>query len=154
MPESEIVQDTILTASKLGARMFRNNTGMGWVGKTIRITKEIKLNLKPGDVVVRQGRPLHAGLCEGSSDSIGITPILITPEMVGRTVGIFTAFECKTEKGKTSELQNNFIQMVLNYGGIAGVVRSKEDLSGVFAEFIITTIKQFFGTDASVNNKL
>lgn len=130
MPQNpnDLVQETIIEASKLGARLYRNNVGLGWVGKVIRITKEIKLNLRPGDMVIRNARALHAGLCEGSSDAIGFTPVLITQEHVGKTLPIFTSVESKTGKGQLSEIQDNFIKMVLGFGGIAGVARSKQDL--------------------------
>lgn len=123
-----LVQETIIEASKLGSRLWRNNVGLGWVGKVINITKEVKANLHPGDKIIRAARPLHAGLCEGSSDAIGLTPVLITQEMVGRTVAIFTAIESKTGKSVASEIQNDFIKMVIGFGGIAGIVHSKEDL--------------------------
>lgn len=130
MPQNpnDLVQETIIEASKLGARLFRNNVGLGWIGKIIRITKEIKLNLRPGDMVIRNARALHAGLCEGSSDAVGFVPILITQEMVGKIVPIFASIESKTGKGQLSEKQENWINMVLEFGGIAGVARNLDDL--------------------------
>jgi hypothetical protein len=47
--------------------------------------------------------------------------------MIGTCVGIFTAIEVKTPKGKPTEEQINFIQRVKDLGGFAGVARSVED---------------------------
>lgn len=131
MPQNpnDLVQENLVDASKLGARLWRNNCGLGWAGKpVIHITKPIKMNLNPGDVVVRHARALHAGLAVGSSDEIGFVPTLITQEMVGKTLPIFASIEAKTGKGQLSEAQTNWINMVLSFNGIAGVARSKEDL--------------------------
>ncbi len=78
----------------------------------------------PGDVVIQNARPLHSGLCQGSSDLIGWTTREVTPDMVGKTVAIFTAVEIKTESGKASAEQLNFIGQVRKCGGIAGIARS------------------------------
>lgn len=142
---NDLVKETILEASKLGSRIFRNNVGLGWIGHpVIHITKPIKLNLKPGDCVVRNARALHAGLCEGSSDAIGITPTLITKEMVGKTIGVFTAVESKTGKGKLSKIQEDFINMIKALGGIAGEARSRDDVRNLIKP-IVNPVKQFFG---------
>ena len=87
------------------AKIFRNNTG----------------RIKQG------GRVIHFGLCRGSSDLIGWTPVEITPDMVGQTVAVFTAIEVKTPKGRASKEQKNFIEQVQNAGGMAGIARSAED---------------------------
>lgn len=59
-----------------------------------------------------------------SSDLIGVTPVVITPEMVGSTVGVFTAIECKAPgwrySGDDREIaQKRFLDKVLELGGIA-----------------------------------
>lgn len=87
------------------AKIFRNNTG----------------SLKQGN------RTVHFGLCRGSSDLIGWTPVEITPDMVGQTVAVFTAVEVKTPKGRATKEQKNFIDRVLKDGGLAGIARSSDD---------------------------
>lgn len=119
MPEADITNPILTGATKLGARLFRQNTGLGWVGKIFRKTAD--------RIILDNPRPLHAGLCKGSSDIIGWTPCVITPEMVGQTVAVFTAFEVKTNGVVTTKEQGAFVDAVRNAGGIAAVVRSVDE---------------------------
>jgi len=83
-------------------RLFRNNTGA-------------LLDIK--------GRLVKFGLCKGSSDLIGFKTITITPDMVGKEVAIFSAIEVK-DKGKATDEQKKFIDIIQNAGGIAGVAKN------------------------------
>lgn len=83
-----------------------------------------------------KGTQLRYGLCNESakvnrmyksSDLIGITPVLITEELVGTRVGVFTAIEVKksvwqpgasSEARKHERAQLRFINAVRNAGGI------------------------------------
>jgi hypothetical protein len=101
-------------------RLFRNNVGMGYQGK--------KRANKDGSITLFDWRVLHAGLCTGSSDLIGVTRVLITPEMVGKYAGLFTAFEQKLLKGgKPSDEQTNFIEFVKRMGGVGSFTRSSKE---------------------------
>lgn len=100
---------------------------MGWIGRSRRISKPEIVQLKPGDIIIQDGRPLHAGLCEGSSDLIGWTERTVTPEMVGKKVAIFTAVEVKTINGRATAEQLNFISRVRQAGGIAGIARNPKE---------------------------
>lgn len=80
------------------------------------------------------GRLVRGGLCVGSSDVIAITPVVITSEMVGSTVGVFTAVEVKTGTGKATQAQSNFIAMIRKHGGLAGVARSVEEALNIIRE--------------------
>lgn len=105
-----------LEASAAGCRLWRNNNGAFTDSK---------------------GRHIRYGLCNESSkinanlkssDLIGIRPLLIKPEHVGHTFGIFLARECKhglwTYRGKPREVaQKNFLELVLSLGGDAGFVK-------------------------------
>ena len=64
---------------------------------------------------------------KGGSDLICITPITITPDMVGQTVGIFTAIEVKNRTRKPTPEQVKFIDFINKNGGLAGVARSPAD---------------------------
>lgn len=125
--EKGLINDILVAASRLGRRLFRVNTGLGWIGRAERFSKQTFVKVMAGDVVIRAARPLHAGLCEGGSDIIGWTPIEITPEMIGRKVAVFTAIEVKTENVRTTKEQANFIDAVKKDGGFARVARSVEE---------------------------
>lgn len=124
--ENNLMKTIQLALGKLpNVKLFRNNTGMGWQGT--------RLKAPAGVVTLSSPRPLDAGLCKGSSDLIGWTSVVITPEMVGKTVALFTAIEVKNESGRITVEQQNFIEQVSQAGGIAGIVRSPE-----FAEKLIS----------------
>lgn len=118
----------MLYATKLGMRVFRQNVGMGYVG-------QVK-SKSATHVTLHYPRPLHAGLCKGSSDLIGFTPLTITSEMVGSEVAIFTAIECKSKTGRTTKEQDNFLKAVRDSGGIAFVARQESDIDSGTREYI------------------
>jgi hypothetical protein len=127
MLEQTIMKKIMLAVSAAGARVFRQNVGVAWVGEPAPGTPGSMVRINPGDVVLRNARPLHAGLCKGSSDLIGFTPVEIKPEHVGATIAVFTALELKAAKGRVSEAQADFIAAVKRSGGIAGVARSEAE---------------------------
>ena len=111
--ERDIERTLILHASQCGATMFKNNVG--------------KLRDERGNLVT-------FGLCKGSSDLIGWTPVTITPDMVGSKIAVFTAVEVKKNKfGKyrATEEQKHFISAVQANGGRAGVADCKADLERI-----------------------
>ena len=95
----------------LGSRddcvMFRNNVGMAKMGK----------------------RFIKYGLSPGSSDLIGWKEKVVTQDMVGKKIAIFTAIEVKSKR-KGSELKSiqcNFLTKVFKSGGYGGIARSTKD---------------------------
>lgn len=100
-------------------RLFRNNVGTAWAGVIVAKTSST--------ITLREARPLHAGLCVGSSDLIGWTTIEITEDMVGEKVAVFTAIEVKAGNTKTTDAQANFVDQVNNAGGMASIKRIKND---------------------------
>jgi hypothetical protein len=68
----------------------------------------------------------------GVSDLIACVPVVITPEMVGKRIGVFTAIETKKINDKTAkerkESQGKFIARVQALGGIATIARSTQDV--------------------------
>ena len=128
MNEQNISKKIHIALSNIGARMFRNNVALAWSGNnTVHIKQKTTVNLNHGDVVIRGARPIRAGLCEGSSDFIGFYPVKITPDIVGKTVAIFTACEVKTNTGRASDKQKTFINVVKQAGGIAFIARSDDE---------------------------
>lgn len=105
------------------ARLFRNNRGLLWGGRV--------LHHDGSTVTLVAAQRIECGLVNGASDLIGWTSVVITPDMVGRTVAVLTAAEVKPlsnlKRHKPSADQLNFIDAVNAAGGIAGVVRSPED---------------------------
>ncbi len=108
--EAAVQQLVRLEASRLGIWLMRNNSGA---------CKD------------ETGRMIRYGLCNDSaqlnkviksSDLIGIRPVVITPDMVGHTIGQFVAREVKrpgwSYHGTDREVaQMAFGQKVLQMGG-------------------------------------
>jgi hypothetical protein len=128
MPSEHVVQQQVLARFGSGdVRLFRNNVGTGWAGQATRVTagnlNAIAHTLRPGDVIIRNARPLHAGLCVGSSDLIGYR----------RVDGLaqFVALEVKSERGRPTTEQTRFLDHINSAGGCAAIVRSVDDAHSV-----------------------
>lgn len=123
-----ITQQRILLACGSGSvRLWRNNVGTGWAGQATKVTpgnlRAVATALRPGDVVIRQGRPLHAGLCVGSSDLIGYRQV--------DGVAQFVALEVKSATGRATKEQGQFIDHIQAAGGLAGIARSVDDAAAI-----------------------
>jgi VRR-NUC domain len=112
---------------------WRNNVGSGIAisAKGPRFTALLKAIVQLAAKMGCSASPITYGLCTGSSDRIGITTVTVTPAMVGREMGVFTAWEIKTSIGRVSEDQTRFIAAVRKAGGFAGVVRSSDEALAV-----------------------
>lgn len=131
--ETNLVRSIMLKLGKIPTiRLFRNNIGNAWIGKSVKFTKRQTVTVNPGDVLVQQGRFFNAGLCVGSSDLIGLKSVTVTPNMIGKKLAVFVAVEAKTKHGKPSTEQLNFINMVNSLGGIAFIAKSDDEA----AEFL------------------
>lgn len=128
--ETNIVRSILMRGSEIGGRLFRQQTGVGWIGKSYQIKNptpnQLAAGLQRGDVIIRDARVFHAGF-EGLSDTGGIYPQLITPDYVGKTVGIHCEVEVKTLTGKARDMQINYINTIKSLGGRAGIARSADD---------------------------
>ena len=119
MSEHEIQQRILLACGSGTTRLWRNNVGTGWAGQATQIRRRGMLAVEPGDVLVRNARPLHAGLCTGSSDLIGYRQI--------DGVAQFVAIEVKSERGRPSPQQVQFLDHIQGAGGCAGIARSVDE---------------------------
>lgn len=119
MAEADVMRRVMLDVSSVGARVFRNNVAKAWIGES-RV-------LPNGDVLIKNARRLHAGLCVGSSDIVGWTPVVIQDCHVGRTLAVFTALEVKKGRRGATDEQANFVEQVAKAGGVAGIVRSSDE---------------------------
>jgi len=97
--EAAVVNNVMLEASRVGARLWRNNVGA---------CKD------------ERGRLIRYGLCNTSKqmndqikspDLIGIKPVLITHGMVGSTIGQFLARECKSGDWKYGATEHEQAQL-------------------------------------------
>ena len=100
-----------------------------------------------GALLDKRGVPVRYGLANEtkdenqrtkSSDLIGITPTLITQEMVGSIIGIFTALETKKSDWvfdpnpkQRDTAQLNFHNIVRGAGGFAGFVSDPNQIHAI-----------------------
>jgi len=75
----------------------------------------------------RTGRLVTFGLARGSADLIGWRSIVVTPDMVGRRIAVFTSIEVKTPTGRVRPEQQAWLGVVRGAGGVGGVARSVTD---------------------------
>ncbi|MDR2337719.1 MAG: hypothetical protein LBE20_03605 [Deltaproteobacteria bacterium] len=109
MQESLILKKIMLALGQLKTlRIWRNNTGVLWSGTDIK-----KLGK---DIYIKNAYPVRFGL-EGSADILGI----IAPD------GKFLAIEVKQQRGRQSEKQKNFENMIKSLGGVYILAHSPEE---------------------------
>jgi len=107
MKEADISRLIQLELSRSGCRLFRNNSGA---------------------YQDKRGQWIKYGVASpGGSDLIGWAPLIITEQMVGQQVAVFFAVEVKSNRGIASKEQTQFIKVVNESGGIAGLAKSPEE---------------------------
>lgn len=110
--EAEVIKQLELAAPRYNMRLFRNNVGAyrdqsgrliryGLANNSAQLNKQVK-----------------------SSDLIGIKQVTITPDMVGKTIGVFVSIEAKAPgwiyHGTEREMaQQRWIDFINNMGGVA-----------------------------------
>ena len=118
----DLMQSIQLAHSNGSCRLWRINAGLAWQGRIIEQTERRLVLLDPYAVRLA---------CAGFSDLCGITSITVTADMVGKTVGIFTAIEAKYGRDKPNKDQESFLAMVRQLGGRSGVARSVEESAAI-----------------------
>jgi hypothetical protein len=123
--ESTIQQHIQIAAMNYGCNLMRNNNGAAQ-DKTGRLIRFGLGHISPNQQIK-------------SSDLIGITKIVITPDMVGKTIGVFTAIEVKKEDWNPNKKlddheikQLNFLNFVTSMGGISAFANSVDNLKLIF----------------------
>lgn len=131
-PEQLATDQVRLRASELKSRVFRNNAGGCRDPQSGRM-----INFGLGNDGSKASKVLKFG------DYIGFTPVLITPDMVGKTLAVFTNLEIKPDgdmnktlqaasrEGSREYYQWNTCEMVKAAGGFAGFVTNGKDVENV-----------------------
>lgn len=136
-PEQEATREVRLAASALGMRLFRNNAG----ACTDDRGNFIRYGL--GNDGSNASKLLKFG------DYIGWTPVTITPEMVGKTVAVFTELEIKPDGSLRSVLrkaqnkptsreglQYKTIELIRSNGGIAWFASNAHDVEVIMENYL------------------
>lgn len=78
-------------------------------------------HLNQPELVISVGSP-------GMADSLAVVEVVITPEMVGRKIGVAVAAEFKTPTGRQAEAQGKWQRAFEARGGIYRLVRSPDEM--------------------------
>lgn len=109
--ESVVQQKVRYEAAQKGILLWRNNVGC--------LTDDRGIPVRYG--LANESKKMNKLL--KSSDLIGITPVLVRPDHVGTTMGIFTSYEVKhagwqwTGAGREAA-QKNWLDLVISRGGM------------------------------------
>ena len=132
-PEQVAQDDVEIFAPSMGCTLLRNNSG------ALQNIEGDWIRFGLGNISKKHNQ--HSK----SSDLIGITVVEITPEMVGKKVGVFTAIEVKAVGFKPKQeynpksrewAQENFNRMVRSKFGFSGFATSGEDLKAILEHYI------------------
>lgn len=126
---TDLTHKIMIALSPMGCILFKNTRGGAYPIQSVKplIGAVLKKAWGLAAQLASSLRPIMAGLsADGSSDIIGGTRKIVTQDMVGKTVLIFTAIEVKVNDTVKPE-QQRFIDNINAAGGLAGVARSPED---------------------------
>ena len=130
MTNERSIKDTIrlFVGALPTVRLFTNPCGVAYVGAP---------QWTSGRVMLTKPRMIHFGLQDGSADLIGWRSVVITPEMVGKTVAQFVSIETKKSKGgKATNEQMQWRNVVHAHGGLAVIVNSLDEVKNALEEKI------------------
>lgn len=118
--ESLIQKEYRLELSAAGLLVWRNNSGVA--------KREDGTPVRYG--LANESRQMNTNV--KSSDLIGVKSVVVTPEMVGKTVGIFFAREVKKEGWNytgtlVEQAQYRYIKLVNDAGGDAAFYNGSQD---------------------------
>lgn len=112
--------------------------------RTVQLPALVAVGARPDVLIWRQQSglfrqfeaphaPVRVGM-PGMADSLAVVAVTITPEMVGRTVGVAVAAEYKTNTGRQSEVQRNWQRAFEQRGGIYRLIRSAADMLALVSD--------------------
>lgn len=108
-PNQHVEKDFVNSLLKLASDFYRSGLKPIWLRK----------NAQGVGRTYDGKRVIKFGLGTGVSDCVGYTRKIVTPDMVGKPVAIFTAIEAKAARGTVSEAQQQFIDQTNRDGGLA-----------------------------------
>ena len=131
-PEGAVQQHVRLSAARSGRMLWRNNRGAGKMASGTFVRYGLANDSKAlGDAIK-------------SADLIGIDPVVVTPDMVGSTVGIFLSVEVKREGWKYSGTLEECAQMqwarIVEAKGGRAIITNKSNIFD--ADYIGVRFKQ------------
>jgi hypothetical protein len=127
-PEASILQRILYAlGSRVGTRLFRNTTGVAYVGRTVEKSA--------GSITLAPFRVVTHGLAPGSSDLIGWHTITVDRSMIGTKLAVFLAVEVKAAQGTLAPEQSNFLAAVERAGGIAICARHEDEAEKLLTQF-------------------
>lgn len=117
VPLESAINDEIheSTKARQDVKLYRNNRGVAVYGN-----QQVRYGVGP----------------RGGSDWIGYRRLLITADMVGKSVAQFVAIEAKRPGAKTDDGQQHFIDMVNQDGGRAGCATSGKEAEDILDEWL------------------
>jgi len=126
--EATISDENKLYISCLNGKLWRNNCGVAFREDGVPVRFGLGNESQKTHDVFR------------SSDQIGILPVVITPDMVGNTVGVFVAVEDKKSdwtytNTKHHRCQKNFLDQVKRLGGIGVFATGTHDIQQAILDF-------------------
>lgn len=119
--ESNVQSRVRLEAADKGVRLWRNNVGAGTLNNGNHVRWGLANDSPAINAVIKSG------------DLIGIRPVVITADMVGRTIGQFVSRECKAEDWKRDNsprtvAQERWRDLINSLGGDAAMVTDEGSL--------------------------
>ena len=117
MTSERDIQNAILLACSRGdTRLFRINAGLAWQGHVLQHNRDL--------LVLENPRAIKLA-APGVSDLIGWTE-----------GGRFVAIEVKAPRGRLTDEQAAFLELVQRSGGLAGVARSVEEAREILDGYV------------------
>ena len=124
MTESSLYPAILAACSRGPTRLFRQHSTLAWAGRVLNRTHDTLTLYRP--------HAIHFG-APGMADFGGITAVLVTPDMVGQTIGVRLDIEVKGPKTRVLPEQRDYIATMQRLGARAGIARSVEEAARIIS---------------------